>query len=294
MPTLLVYLLEAVGWRWTLGPYAARLAFGRLFAVRMAGEAINASTPAAYVGGEPLKAYLLKSYGIPMVEGLASVITAKTIMTLAQVLFMMCGLALGFWLLGGWHVTFWGGLASLLLLLVGVSLFLLVQRRGLGATVLALLRLLRIKIASLDAHQDKLLTLDQSIRSFYKKDRRAFAMSFLAYFLGWATETLEVYAILYFLAVPVDILTALCLAALAMLVKGGTFFIPGSLGAQEGGYVLLLLAFDYTDVTGIAFALIRRLREVFWILIGLGCLVGVQGWGAVSWLPHKQGIGKTG
>ena len=50
--------------------------------------------PAAYVGGEPLKAYLLKPYGVPMVEGMASVITAKTTMTLAQVLFILLGLGL--------------------------------------------------------------------------------------------------------------------------------------------------------------------------------------------------------
>ena len=53
----------------------------------------------------------------------------------------------------------------------------------------------------------------------------------------------------------------------------GTFFIPGSLGAQEGGYTLLLMSFGYTEVTGITFALLRRFREIFWILIGLGCLM---------------------
>lgn len=294
VPSLIVYLLEAVGWRWTLGQHALRVGFGRLFAIRMAGEAINASTPAAYVGGEPLKAYLLKSYGVPMVEGLASAITAKTIMTLAQIVFMGCGLVLSVWLLDLRQGTFLAALGSLTLLVVGVSVFVLVQRRGLGASVLALFRHLRIKVAALDRHRDKLLTLDQVIQGFYRNDRRAFGMSFLAFFLGWVTETLEVYAILYFLAVPIDVLTALCLAALTMLIKGGTFFIPGSLGAQEGGYLLLLLTFGYTELTGITFALIRRLREVVWILVGLGCLVAVRGRGAMAWLPHGQGVEKTG
>lgn len=294
VPTLLVYLLEAVGWRWTLRQHAIRVGFGRLFAIRMAGEAINSSTPAAYVGGEPLKAYLLKSYGVPMVDGLASVITAKTIMTLAQIVFMGCGLVLSIWRLPPGRGPLLGGLASLVLLAFGVFLFILVQRRGLGASVLALLRQVRIKIEALDRHRDKLLTLDQSIQAFYRNDRRAFGMSFVAYLLGWMTETLEVYAIFYFLAVPIDVLTAFCLAALAILIKGGTFFIPGSLGAQEGGYVLLLLAFGYTDITGITFALIRRLREVFWILFGLGCLVIVRGRGAMAWLPSGQGVGKAG
>ena len=82
-------------------------------------------------------------------------------------------------------------------------------------------------------------------------------------------ETLEVYAILYFLGVPVDLLSSLAIAALSVLIKGSAFFIPGSLGAQEGGYLLLLVAFGHDDVTGITFALLRRLREIVWIIVGL-------------------------
>ena len=60
-----------------------------------------------------------------------------------------------------------------------------------------------------------------------------------------------------------------------MFIKGGSFFIPGSLGAQDGGNVLLLQAFGYSDVTGMAFALLRRFRELVWIGIGLLCLAMV-------------------
>jgi len=49
------------------------------------------------------------------------------------------------------------------------------------------------------------------------------------------------------------------------------------LGAQEGGYTLLLMSFGYTEVTGITFALIRRLRELLWIVIGLACLMALKG-----------------
>jgi hypothetical protein len=32
------------------------------------------------------------------------------------------------------------------------------------------------------------------------------------------------------------------------------FFIPGSLGAKDGGNMLLLRVFGYSDITGITFA----------------------------------------
>jgi uncharacterized membrane protein YbhN (UPF0104 family) len=102
------------------------------------------------------------------------------------------------------------------------------------------------------------------------------------FFLAWLAETLEVYAILYYLDVNIDVWTAISIAALTVFIKGGTFFIPGSLGAQEGGYTLLLMSFGYSEVTGITFALIRRLREILWILFGLVCLMLLKNQDGVS------------
>ena len=78
LPSLLMYVLEAYGWRVTLGAWAKDVPFWRVLAIRTAGEVVNMTTPTAYVGGEPLKAFLLKRQGVPIVEGLASVVTAMS------------------------------------------------------------------------------------------------------------------------------------------------------------------------------------------------------------------------
>jgi glycosyltransferase 2 family protein len=83
---------------------------------------------------------------------------------------------------------------------------------------------------------------------------------------------LEVYVILYVLGGPAMALSAISIAALSVFIKSSTFFIPGSLGTQDGGNLLLLKAFGYSDVTGITFALVRRFRELVWIGVGLLCL----------------------
>ena len=74
LPSLLMYVLEAYGWRVTLGRWAEAIPFWRVLAIRTAGEVVNMTTPTAYVGGEPLKAYLLKRHGVPLIDGLASVV----------------------------------------------------------------------------------------------------------------------------------------------------------------------------------------------------------------------------
>ena len=97
LPSLLMYAIEAYGWRVTLGAWGDGVPFWRILAIRTAGEVVNMTTPTAYVGGEPLKAYLLNRHGVPLVEGLASVVTAKTTMTVAQILFILAGIGFG-WL----------------------------------------------------------------------------------------------------------------------------------------------------------------------------------------------------
>jgi uncharacterized protein (TIRG00374 family) len=277
LPSLLMYMLEAYGWRLTLGRYARAVSFWRLFAVRAAGEVINMTVP-SYVGGEPVKAYLLRRYGVPLVDGFASVVLAKTTMTIAEIMFILVGVGLAFSLLAsgdgagiGWTLIL-GTAVSLGLLIFGTALFVIVQHRGLFTGLLGLLRRCRIRIPPLEAREAKLRDLDRTILAFYDNDRRAFLQSVGFFFLGWLAEALEAYAILYVLAGSVGAVAALAIGGLSAFIKGATFFIPGSLGAQDGGNVLLLVTFGYSDVAGVTFALLRRLREIVWIAIGLGLL----------------------
>ena len=168
-------------------------------------------------------------------------------------------------------------LVSLGLLAFGGALFVVFQRYGLGMGSLILLRTCRIRLVFLEKRERQLQEMDATIHRFYSQNRRTFYVALGTFFLAWVCEALEVYAILYYLNVSADVWTSISIAALTVFIKGGTFFIPGSLGAQEGGYTLLLMSFGYTEVTGITFALIRRMREVLWILIGLGCLMLLKG-----------------
>jgi uncharacterized protein (TIRG00374 family) len=275
LPSILMYALEAYGWRMTLGRYAHIVPFWKLLAIRTAGEVVNMTTPTAYVGGEPLKAYLLKQYGVPMVEGLASVVTAKTTMTIAQIGFILVGMAMGFWLLGTGGSpgkTAMATMVSVGLLAFGVGGFLLIQRRGIFSSLLWAVRKIGLAIKVLDSHEERLLELDRTIAAFYVKNRSGFLMSVLLFFFGWLVETIEVFVMLRVLGEPATVTAAIAIGALSVFIKGGAFFIPGSLGAQDAGNLLLVTTFGYGEVAGIAFALLRRFRELVWVLIGLICL----------------------
>lgn len=294
IPSVIMYVVEAYGWKVTLGPSGRDIPFWRVLAIRTAGEVVNMTTPSGYVGGEPLKASLLRKHHVPMEEAYTSVIIAKTTMTIAEVLFILLGIALGVWLLGGNDSsgqTVVAALVSVGLLALGTAAFVFVQRQGLCSWLLELLRKVGLKIAYLEAREEKLRSLDRAILEFYRHKRPAFYASAGLFFLGWMAEALEVYVILYYLGGPTMALSAISIGALSVFIKGSTFFIPGSLGAQDGGNLLLLEAFGYSGVAGITFALLRRFRELVWIAVGLLCLA-MQGRRVVPAenLVHESGI----
>lgn len=279
VPSLIMYIIEAYGWKVTLDPSVQYVSFWRLLMIRTAGEVVNMTTPTAYVGGEPLKAYLLQRLGVPMVEGLASVVIAKTTMTIAQVLFILAGIASGFVILGAHGLSaqiIAAALLSVGLLLFGTAAFVFMQRRGLFTWILETLRTIGVRSQFLDSREEQLRALDRTILNFYSQRRPVFYASTGLYFLGWLAEALEVFVIIYYLGGPVGVLPAVSIGALSVFIKGGTFFIPGSLGTQDAGNLLLLKAFGYSDVTGITFALLRRFRELVWVGVGLLCLVLVK------------------
>ena len=120
-----------------------------------------------------------------------------------------------------------------------------------------------------DEKKERLLQLDQRIKKFYTADPWRFFLSTFFNFLGWLTGSLEVYFIAHVVGMSISFTEAWLLEALIQVLRIVTFFIPGSLGAQEGGIVLIFSQFGFGQQASVMFAVIRRLREVAWVAFGL-------------------------
>jgi putative membrane protein len=95
------------------------------------------------------------------------------------------------------------------------------------------------------------------------------ALSFLASLVGWLIGAGEVYLILYYMGHPVNWVTALLLESLGQAVRGAAFAVPGALGVQETGYVLLAPLAGLTAEVALALSLAKRVRELLLGLPGL-------------------------
>jgi uncharacterized membrane protein YbhN (UPF0104 family) len=88
--------------------------------------------------------------------------------------------------------------------------------------------------------------------------------------VGWLVGTGEVYLITILLGTPVSWRDALLLESLGQAVRGAGFAIPGALGVQEGGYLLLAPLAGLAPDAALALSLAKRARE---LLLGLPGLI---------------------
>ena len=272
---MLVYALyfgaDAVSWHIVLPAVPLeRRWLARTFAVRMIGEAYNNITPTASLGGEPVKAWLLKSrWGIPLRDTAASLVIAKTTSMFSLVIFVGLGLAM---LLQHERVTDGHKLAAILgFVFIGLSavVFFLMQHLQLSSYVARWLRGTRFgaRLASgIAAAED----IDRQFAAFYRGHGTRLLWSLIFAMTNWVLGALEVYLIMGFVGYPLSFAEVWMIECMVQLVRTIAFFIPAGLGAQEGAFLIAVGALTGVPSAGVATALVRRCRDVLWIALSLG------------------------
>jgi len=250
----------------------------RIWKLRMVGEAFNTVMPAGGMGGEPVKALMIKKhYCIDYQEGTVSLILAKTINLIALMMFLIGGFVLmtGATTLPETFET--AATIGLIVLGVAVTLFFTIQR--FGVTSLTGTRISRWQFAKrVETILHHIHDMDRRLVQFYTVARGRFAAAVILAFANWMFGVVEVYYSMIFLDHPISWSEAWIIEAVAQLVRTGTFFIPASIGAQEGAFVLVCGAITGLPSLGFSVSVIRRVREIVWIIWGfaLGAMFSLK------------------
>ncbi len=265
-------VVDSAGWAQLL-PATHRPPFRSLVWMRWVGESVNGLLPVASVGGEVVKARLLTRAGTGGAEAGASVVADLTVGLASEAAFALMGLAALSTLArgalpAGWAAGFAGAGAV-------IAVFYLAQRWGLFGRVAGILErlmggeALAVLVGGAGA-------LDRAVRSTYRR-RRSLAACFSWRLLGWILGTGEVWFALRLLGVEVTVTEAFVLESLGQAVRSVGFAIPGALGVQEGGFVLIGKLVGLGPETALALSLAKRVREVLLGLPGLLCWSWVEG-----------------
>ena len=272
-PYALTATLDAAAWRLAFVDHVPP--FAKIWIARLAGEAVNATTPTASVGGEPVKAFLLRHW-VPMPQGLASVIVDKTAIVTGQGLFLVLGLVLartvvpvsGPVLTAHDHPPRARGRSRL----TGFVVVQLLGAAGRGGRLLA-----RFGMGPTSSHQERLEGAGRGAGALLPaappspgrrrprappRVRRWEASRSTSCSTSWVC--------------PITLLTAVVMESFGGAVKFASFMIPGSLGALEGGNMAIFAAFGYGGAMGLSYTLVRRLREGTWAAAGLLALASLS------------------
>jgi putative membrane protein len=264
--------VAGIGW-WLLFPSKTRPQLRTCIVLRFIREAANVLLPMAQIGGDLIGAGLLTLYAVPRALAAASVIVDVLVQAATQFLFAVVGLLM-LVALGADETV--ARIAAIGLGLAGVLLaaFYLAQRDG-GH------RILRAAIGRLAG--DRKWRMLGSIDSLYQNlaaiyaARSHLAASIVVHMAGWIFGVAEVLIVFACMGHPVSLAEALIIESLLHAIRGAAFAIPGALGAQEGGLVLLCSIFGIPPEQAIALSLVKRAAD-----LALGG-PGLVGWQMLEW-----------
>lgn len=281
---LVAFLLDTTTWYLTLPSARSDPQWLiRLWKAMMVGDAFNVVTPFGSLGGEPIKAALLRKHcGVGYREGTASLILAQTIVNVALVVILFIGFGL---MLTAASLpptyAFATGLGMVLFSLAILAFFLVqrtkfVSRAGswfgrgkLGERARQVLQVV---------HE-----VEDRIIAFYTDTPRRLALAVGTSLLHWIAMISSAYVALHLLGQSATFTEAWVLTALVVLVRSALFVVPAGLGPQDGTFVLVAGALTGSPAIGLALALLARFREVVWVVWGLAI-----GWRLEALRGHER------
>jgi putative membrane protein len=260
---------DAIAW-WALFPRAGRPRLLTLFWMRWIGESVSNLLPVAQVGGDVVRARLAAIHGAPVHTAAASVLVDITLSVFTQTAFTLTGLAL-FVAATGRTALLGPILLGTLITVAAVGGFYAVQRAGMFRLIAAMVARLASS-ASWQSLVQRGDALDRTVRALYARRRGIVACCAWTFF-SWVIGAGEVWIALHAVGVGASFDTALILESVTQGVRGAAFLVPGAVGVQEGGYVVIGGLLGIPKDSALAIALIRRVRE---LALGVPGLVAWQ------------------
>jgi putative membrane protein len=255
---LLQTVSDAAGWL-VLIPTEQRLSLRKCFFLNWIGESINNLLPTGRVGGDIIITRMAAIWGVPLKIATAVMIVDITVGIVTKVMYVIVA---GFLLIAK---TGRADLARPALLAVTTGTlaatgFYAVQRLGMFRWTATLASRLS-KSAGWQSLVQSGEVLDQTIRLVYSRNCGVAGCCFF-WILSWLIASGEIWFILWTLGLQPSFTTAVILESAARAIRGAAFLVPGAVGLQEGGYILLGNLLGIPGEIAFALSLVRRMREL--------------------------------
>lgn len=287
---LLVQLLLflTLTWRWKIvleSQGIKSVGLFRLLGYRLAGYAISFITPAAKLGGEPVRAWLLsKKEHIPFKKALSGVVIDKTIDLSTAGVFFILGvlLVLISYAIDPQIRQILIAVALIFLALVILFNYRMMKGKNFFYKTFTFTGLSKIK--RLEGLKKKIEEFEKPIIKFYHKDHKHFYQTILISGLSWVLMFIE-YSILGDMIglnlSLIEIFLIVSFVGIAIILP-----IPMALGTLEAGQIGAFGIIGLSAAAGLALAILVRVKDMVFALAGL-IILGIHG------LKIKDAVEKT-
>jgi len=270
------HLIKAWAWRLAL-PQTARYSFLRLFGLRLVSEAIGQLGFAGVLAGEATRVALLGSE-TPVDSKVLSVTLDRGLFTACGAIVTVCGITAGLVVLSLSHtLRVYGALFALVFLGLPAMVVLAVKNRWplLSGPARACGSVPWIG-PWLRKKESLIFSVEEKLLKFHRERPSAFWGSLTLNLMCHVLAISEVYLILLFMGKNVTWTRALILEAFIKLINIAGALSPGNVGVYEGGTMLIATLFGLSSSVGLTLGLCRRVRSIFWTLMGALCFLLVS------------------
>jgi|SRR5690348_4088175 uncharacterized protein (TIRG00374 family) len=269
------HLFRTFAWYFAIEPQAQRVRFRDLFGMRIAGEAITDLTILGPLLGETVKGVAL-SRQVNAEQSASSIIIENLAYSFAVGLFVVSGLLLLITEFPLHSTVKTAILIALVGLLVAGFLVVLIVKNRYRLASRSLDGLNKLNLRWVDRFQDrreKVAQFEENVYSFWRAHRAAAALMLMLEILSICAGVIEAWIILGLTVHRTSLFAAFMVETVNRVVNLFFAFVPMRIGVDEGGAALVLRTVGFGAVEGVSLAIIRKIRTLFWVALGL-VLVG--------------------
>ncbi len=286
LPFFVAMVLDAGGMVLLLRPLGHAVSLARLLPIRIATEALHMTAPAGFVVADSATAALLEARsGVPIGQGAILAVARKWLVMRAHAVYILLGALAGAPLLGAVSARALGGrwlpFAVAASALIPLVLSALVGAGFHGGALVGRLQgvVSRLPWAPLRARASAwsapARALDAHMRAIGQRAPATRAAT-VSFFACWLLESIETAIILALAGGPANLGLAFGAEVGISMLRSVGNVAPAGLGIQDAGYAALLPALGVpVDVTA-AFVLLKRAKELAWIVVGYALLAGFR------------------
>ena len=265
------HMLRTLAWYYSIERQERRIRFRELFAIRIAGEAVTDLTFLGPLLGETVKGITLSKH-VAAEHSASSLVVENLAYSFAIGLLVVSGLVLFLTEYPLPSSARTGSLIAVGTLFLAGSLIGLIVKKRYRVVSKILEKLKRLNLAWVEKLHDKrerVALFEENVYSFWQAHKAASVLILLLELLSIIVGVVEAWIILYLTIHRTSLFAAFMVETVNRVVNMFFAFVPMRIGVDEGGAALVLETVGYGAAEGVSLAIIRKIRTLFWVALGL-------------------------